>query len=211
MSFVELFMFALKLIKLFGQILPGRLGEEMVGFSVRQGNVRKTMKNTIIPAIKNQNFFLKKKNLKILVIGTESCSKYDAISIGNKTDEVWTIDIKKRNYIYGVKNGKHITGSATELEKYFEEKYFDLVIFNGVIGWGINKHEDQIESIKSIHKVSKENALLMIGWNNNKSIDPLFSGIVSGLFKHQDFPGLPKRLLVTESTHVFDFFSKVDF
>lgn len=199
----------LKVIKKIGNIIPGRIGDEMVGFSVRQGNVRQTMKRTILMAIKKQNSFLGKSDLKILVIGTESCSKYDADQIGNECDEVWTLDIKEGNRVYGVRKGRHITASTEDIDKYFRKGYFDIVLLNGVIGWGINSRSEQEEAIKDIHYLSKENALLMIGWNTHKSIDPLVSGITAGTYHHQDFPGLPKRMVVTESTHVFDFFAKV--
>ncbi|GBQ06946.1 hypothetical protein [Saccharibacter floricola] len=199
----------LKVIKKIGNIIPGRIGDEMVGFSVRQGNVRQTMKRTILMAIKKQNSFLGKSDLKILVIGTESCSKYDADQIGNECDEVWTLDIKEGNRVYGVRKGRHITASTEDIDKYFRKGYFDIVLLNGVIGWGINSRSEQEEAIKNIHYLSKENALLMIGWNTHKSIDPLVSGITVGAYHHQDFPGLPKRMVVTESTHIFDFFAKV--
>lgn len=114
-----------KLIKKIEKRIPGRIGEELVGFSLRHGNVRKFIKNNILTSIRHQNILFNKKQLNILVIGTESCSKFDAVNIGNIGDKVYTIDINKKNSVYGFnptnkKDGYHIVGSALEIDHYFK-------------------------------------------------------------------------------------------
>lgn len=204
-----------KLIKKIGKKIPGRIGEELVGFSLRHGNVRKFVKNNILTSIRHQNILFNKKQLNILVIGTESCSKFDAINIGNIGDKVYTIDINKKNSVYGFnptnkKYGYHVVGSALELDRYFEPNYFDIILLNGVFGWGINSIEDQRKTIEVIYKVSKKDSKLLIGWNVNKSIDPVLSKLTNNLFEHEHWAGLSKRIVMNNTTHVFDFFVKIE-
>lgn len=65
------------------------------------------------------------------------------------------------------------------------------------------------KTIEAIYKVSKKDSKLLIGWNVNKSIDPILSKITNNLFKHKHWAGLSKRIVMNNTTHVFDFFINI--
>ncbi|HLU18684.1 MAG TPA: class I SAM-dependent methyltransferase [Pusillimonas sp.] len=76
-----------------------------------------------------------------------------------------TIDIDRRSARYGQK-GLHCTGSATSLQEYYEPEYFDAVVANGMIGFGINTLEDFDAMLAGIAHISKPGAVVVLGYSD---------------------------------------------
>ena len=49
--------------------------------------------------------------------------------------EFHSLDMDPEQAIYGPP-GRHVIGSVTDMSGYYDEASFDVVISNGVIGWG---------------------------------------------------------------------------
>lgn len=72
----------------------------------------------------------------------------------------------------GGRKGFHTVGSVTELAAYYPAESFDVVILNGLIGWGLDTEAEIELSFTQAHKVLKPGGILIVGWPNEpKYID----------------------------------------
>lgn len=79
--------------------------------------------------------------------------------------ELHTIDIEKKKALYG--NAQHhIVGSATELARYYDPASFDVIIGNGLIGFGMNAAEQCEQLLSGVALLLKDAGLFVIGFND---------------------------------------------
>ncbi|MBI3325641.1 MAG: methyltransferase domain-containing protein, partial [Nitrospinae bacterium] len=83
----------------------------------------------------------------------------------------WTIDYKTIKRKYGSPN--HITANITHLEKYFQQNYFDVIIMNGVIGYGLNHSIDIEAAIDACFRTLDRGGIFVLGWNDHKRRKPV--------------------------------------
>lgn len=116
---------------------------------------------------------LRKKHAKIclLSIGTTKYTKhyYQFFALPNIYK---TID-NDHEIIKHTKEGYHINDTVLHLDKYFEQASIDVILFNGVYGWGID-HEDELKlAVDKIYNHLKTEGILIFGWNDNQERDPI--------------------------------------
>ena len=99
-------------------------------------------------------------NRKLLFIGVEI---YTMHYYENLLYDVYTIDINPNKKRYG-KKGKHVVGSAEKLSKIYKSK-FDIVIANGLIGFGVNKKSQFKKILDEIYLILNKNGILILGFN----------------------------------------------
>lgn len=61
--------------------------------------------------------------------------------------------------------GKHIQDTLQNLGHHFSKHHFDLIIMNGVLGWGLNDPDDIELAIQACHAHLQKGGLLLIGLN----------------------------------------------
>jgi hypothetical protein len=81
---------------------------------------------------------------------------------------VWSVDLDPAAAAFPAPAG-HFVGGISDIDKLAPGKSFDVVIYNGVLGWGVNTAEDAIASLDAIRAVTTPGALLFIGWNPGKT------------------------------------------
>ena len=110
-----------------------------------------------------RKIFPRIKGKKVLLVGcapyTENYPKRLA------KNELYSIDIDEKMREYGAKN--HIIGNVVEINKYFKKQFFDVILFFGVFGYGLNKEEEAEETLKNFHFILKDNGLLFIMWQDS--------------------------------------------
>lgn len=79
--------------------------------------------------------------------------------------ELHTIDIESKKAFYG-NHKHHIVGSATELERYYDPKSFDVIIGNGLIGFGMNAPEQCEQLLMGAALLLKDDGLFVVGFND---------------------------------------------
>jgi hypothetical protein len=80
----------------------------------------------------------------------------------------FTIDNDPSKAIYGDVHN-HRIGSATELTQQYMRDQFDVIIANGVIGFGVN-HIDQCEDLfAGLETIMKSSGVLVLGYSNSPS------------------------------------------
>ena len=92
--------------------------------------------------------------------------------------------------------------------------YFDLIVCNGVFGWGINNKEDTEVAIKQCYSCLRPAGMLVLGWNDVSTYRPYFAiGKCENLSKFQPyiFPPLSTAKYLTENSptqHTYNFYLK---
>lgn len=84
---------------------------------------------------------------------------------------VSTIDIDPDAARWGAQT--HIVGDATCLDAYFPPSTFDVVIFNGVFGFGIDSGDEIDRAFVGLAHVLKPGGILLLGWNVDRVADPI--------------------------------------
>jgi len=79
--------------------------------------------------------------------------------------DFFTMDIEPKKAIYG-NRGQHTIGSASTLLQYYSPSSFDVIIANGLIGFGMNQQQDCEALLAGAHALLKENGLLVLGYND---------------------------------------------
>ena len=78
--------------------------------------------------------------------------------------EYWTIDPAARQKRYG--SERHIVDLLQNLGRHATPMYFDLVLCNGVLGWGLNTPEDVEAAMVACFEHLRPGGELLLGWND---------------------------------------------
>lgn len=134
------------------------------GFDLyRNSPDRLVLEDIIIPYFSRQKEFH-----KVLFVGCDwYTNPYKKLF---KKQEYWTIEIDASKKKYGSTN--HIVDGIQNLNKYIERGYFDLIIFNGVFGYGINTREETEESFYQCFQALRLGGILVFGWNDIPEYKP---------------------------------------
>lgn len=147
---------------------------------------------------------------KILFVGCDWYTKPYIKYFRNK--EYWTIEIDEKKSKYGSK--KHIVDGLQNLGNYLENEYFDLIVCNGVFGWGINNKHDTEAAIKQCYNCLRPDGILVLGWNDVSTYRPYFAiEECENLnnFEPYIFPPLSTFQYLTENSptrHTYNFYIK---
>ncbi|MEO7426617.1 MAG: class I SAM-dependent methyltransferase [Fibrobacteria bacterium] len=147
--------------------------------------------------------------------------KYSVLSIGCHPasqiyrrllpeDSYHTLDIDPGNARYGA--ASHTVGDCRELHTLFGGRRFDLILFNGIIGYGINDEGMLRAFLASAHSVLSDKGWLVIGYNDiPERKGELIHAIDPRLFRKTDFTDvIPSRVeLKTHNRHTFEFYRRL--
>lgn len=116
-------------------------------------------------------FSIAKNHKRVLLVGCEHYNKnYPKMLNGS---EVWSIDISEESKEFGAK--KHIVGSISDADKFFQKNYFDFIFMGGVLGFGLNNKKEADRALKNCFRIMKPDGFLLIWWNNvsgHNQVDP---------------------------------------
>lgn len=146
---------------------------------------------------------------RILFVGCQWYTKRYEEKFHHK--EYWTIEIDPNLRKYGSSN--HIVDSLENLDAHVEHNYFDVIIYNGVFGWGIDTEENAEIAFQQCFQCLRNNGVLVFGWNNVPERSPFPPENCSSWhrFKPYHFPPLATwECVVPDSfqNHTFRFLIK---
>lgn len=121
----------------------------------------------------------------ILFVGCEWYTKNYAIYFTDKNYS--TLDYDPKKIKYGAQF--HVYDNIKHIKKYFSKNSLDLIICNGVIGWGLNDKQEAETTFSAFYDCLTQGGIVMIGWN--------------------DVP--QHRLFLPEETNLFEKFSPYTF
>ncbi|MBO3458293.1 hypothetical protein G7B40_004935 [Aetokthonos hydrillicola Thurmond2011] len=176
------------------------------GFELyRNSPDRIILEDIIIP------YFISNKDFhKILFVGCDWYTKpYKKLF---KNQEYWTIEIDESKKKYGSAN--HIVDGLQNLSSYIKSDYFDLIIYNGVFGYGINSKEDTEKSFDQCFRALRTRGVVVFGWNDVPQYKPFpVTDECESLKKFEPyfFPPLSTSQFLTPNTvhrHTYNFYIK---
>ena len=99
---------------------------------------------------------------RVLFVGCASYTQRYGEIFGGR--EYWTIVPVARRRRYG--SERHIVDRLQNLGNHVPAGYFDLVVCNGVLGWGLNAPEDANSALAACHTHLRAGGDLLLGWND---------------------------------------------
>jgi hypothetical protein len=146
---------------------------------------------------------------KVLFVGCSAYTQWYKEFFRDK--DYWTIDPKRVKRKYGA--AQHITDSITNIEKYVVKNYFDVIIMNGVIGFGLNRLGDIEQAIDACNAALAREGILLVGWNDTARRTPIDIRAIRALsqFREYHFAPLQTCHYRTEGAqrHTYSFYRKV--
>ncbi|MDT4860013.1 hypothetical protein FQZ97_945490 [compost metagenome] len=85
--------------------------------------------------------------------------------------EFHSLDIEARKAVYG-QPGRHWTGSAIRMAEYYGGNVFDVVVANGLLGFGIDEAGGGRQLLENCEAVLKPGGLLVLGYNDRADRAP---------------------------------------
>ena len=134
-----------------------------LGIPVRfKSPAREVLENKIISYCASKNTIS-----RVLFVGCDWYTKhYEKIF----KCEYWTIDPNLKQKRYGTKN--HIVDYLENLNQHIEEEYFDLIICNGVLGFGLDRLDLAERAFDTCYLCLRKEGLLIIGCDNSPGFLP---------------------------------------
>jgi SAM-dependent methyltransferase len=123
--------------------------------------------------------------------------------------ELWTIDRDPAKARFGAP--KHIVDDAANLQNHFPDRYFDLVLMNGVFGWGLNQPEAIEKTFAAVYAILVPGGLFILGWNDIPDLVPVPLDRVQALRQFTPFLFTPLNgtsFKCSTYEHTYSFFTK---
>lgn len=108
---------------------------------------------------------------KVLFIGCDWYTRGYRRRFFSRKD-YWTLDIDPHKKRYGSK--QHIIDSVASVQDHFQEGQLDLIICNGVFGWGLNDRSEVDMAFHGCHMCLRDGGVFILGWNDIPQGRPLF-------------------------------------
>ncbi len=145
---------------------------------------------------------------RVLFVGCAAYTERYVDYFGGR--EYWTIDPVVRRRRYGSRH--HIVDRVQNLGRHVPPEYFDLILCNGVLGWGLNALQDADAAFAACHTHLRAGGELLLGWNDIAPRNRVLPGEVPSLqrFEPVDFgPAEAARCAIdVPNRHVFHFYRK---
>ena len=145
---------------------------------------------------------------RILFVGCSAYTQWYDTFFPDK--EYWTIDSQARKRKYGAR--QHIVGSITELGRHFPPVFFQAIIMNGVIGFGLDTVEEIERALEACFETLDHGGILVVGWNDHAQRTPIKLDALHALqhFAPYRFEPLQTNQLRTAGwqRHTFSFYRK---
>ena len=126
-----------------------------------------------------------------------------------------SIDIKPEHAVYG-QPGRHVVGCATQLARHYAPGSFDVIVANGLIGYGLNRANDFDRMMRACHAVLAPGGGLVLGYNDRPDRLPFRAERVAGYRLLEEFTppiegvDCPHHRIDDGSRHKFVFLRKSD-
>jgi SAM-dependent methyltransferase len=145
---------------------------------------------------------------KILFVGCAWYTRGYRAKFKNK--DYQTLEIDPAESKYGAK--KHIIDSIENINHHFHDGELDLIICNGVFGWGLNEKTSIEEAFQGCYRSLRPGGVFILGWNDIPLRCPLLLSECEGLQLFQPFVFPPlataQYLVANSSRHTYNFFIK---
>jgi len=188
--------------------ISGRIVRDMKGLFGIESYLRSEDRRVLEQII--FSYFLRANQYQqVLFVGCQWYTRgYNKRFEGEKN--YWTIDIDPKTARYGAK--QHIVDGIQNMRKHFQADTLDLILCNGVFGWGLDARGEVELGFQACFDCLREGGVLVIGWDDIDERRPfrLEECGSLGQLKPFPFPPLATARYVTDTPfrHTFDFHVK---
>ena len=145
----------------------------------------------------------------VLFVGCDWYTKhYQRVYFPSQT--FWTIDPAARAARFGAR--QHIIAPLENLEAHFPPAQFDLILCNGVYGFGLDAQEQCERAFQACHSRLRPEGELVLGWDDIPERTPVPLAGIQALqrFQHCSFAPLGTWRYVTDTPyrHTYDFYRR---
>jgi SAM-dependent methyltransferase len=124
--------------------------------------------------------------------------------------DYWTIDPAERARKHGGR--QHVVAPLERLDQFFPKGYFDLIICNGVYGFGLDTREQCESAFAHCHSRLRDGGHLVLGWDDVPARTPVPLAKLTSLarFRRFEFPEVRSWRYVTQTPyrHTYDFYCR---
>ena len=143
---------------------------------------------------------------RVLFVGCDwYTSHYEKLFAGR---EYWTLEKDAGRRKHGAR--RHVTDALANLGAHFEERHFDLIVVNGVLGWGLDDAEEAERSLLACAEALRGGGVLVLGWNDVAGKRPLVPEEAASLKRLRPWPFPPfqaaRHQTATANRNTFSFF-----
>lgn len=117
---------------------------------------------TVVPALAADG------RRRMLAVGTRSYVQGFYQRCTDAGIAVWSIDLDPAAAQHGAPAG-HMIGNICDIDRLAAGKTFDVILFNGVLGWGLNEPDEAVRALEAMKKVAEPGAVILIGWNPGRT------------------------------------------
>jgi len=165
---------------------------------------RRVLEQIIFPYYRAQPGFK-----TVLFVGCNTyTSHYERRYFENR--EFWTIEPDSALRRFGASH--HVVAPLEEVGRHFTDGFFDLIICNGVFGWGLDGAAQCEAAFSQCHRCLRDGGQMVFGWDDVARRTPVDLQGVPSLtrFRRFSFPPLQgwRYLTDTPYRHTFDFYVK---
>ena len=122
----------------------------------------------------------------------------------------WTIEPDAALQKFGA--AQHVVAPLEEVGQHFKPQFFDVIICNGVFGWGLDRAAQCEAAFSQCYTCLREDGHLVFGWDDIPRRTPIALDEVPSVrrFRHFTFPPLGTWRYLTETPyrHTFDFYQR---
>jgi len=178
--------------------IANTLKRKLRSLGISESPDRTVMTKEILPALAAL------KPARILFVGCQAyTARYDRWFASEQT-EYWTIDVDPETARFGSPN-RHVVDGVQNLGGHFAPAFFDAIVLNGVIGFGLDEPTAIAQGLRACHAVLRPGGVLLLGWNTDRSGDPLEMDAMQCCFQHRDALKIgARRRRIPGCTHVYD-------
>lgn len=165
---------------------------------------RKILEEQIFPYYKNRPDIK-----RILFVGCDWYTHHYPKEF-HRSQEFFTIDPAPDRRLFGSK--RHIVTSLEELDRHFADGFFDLIICNGVFGYGLNEQRQCELAFEQCYRCLRTNGEFVLGWDDIPEKTPIPLDNINSLkaFRRNISSCLQTWRYLTDTAykHTFDFYIK---
>jgi SAM-dependent methyltransferase len=147
---------------------------------------------------------------RVLFVGCDNyTAQYERRFFASR--DYWTIEPNPKMRRYGSK--QHVVAVLEQLNDHFQPGFFDLIICNGVYGWGLDSAEQCEIAFGNCHTCLAPGGHLLIGWDDiptHRASVQLSEVASLAQFDKFQFPALGRWRYVTDTPyrHIYEFYQK---
>ena len=124
--------------------------------------------------------------------------------------DYWTLDPAPRARKFA--GAQHVVAPLEELGRHFPPQHFDLIVCNGVLGYGLDGRGQCEEAFRQCSLALRAGGFLVIGWDDIPGRAPVPLETIASLkaLTRAPFPPLGTWRYVTDTPyrHTFDFYRR---